>query len=141
MCLWNPEKMMMSRWRFGHAGASGGDITENQHEENRMSDIHICKRGSETAHEEQPDKFRKKARFEHEAPSASSSSDHGCLWNLLRVVRNKIGWGPSRAHVTSMTTYKFLRSMRSTRWMDEKSLHQRFVGLVSRRRCQRSQEK
>ena len=58
-----------------HEDASGGDITENQHEENRMSDIHIGKRGSETAHEEQPDKLRKTVRFEQEAPSASSSSD------------------------------------------------------------------
>ena len=28
-----------------HADASGGDITENQHEENRMKDIHVGKRG------------------------------------------------------------------------------------------------
>ena len=26
-----------------HADASGGDITENQHEENRMRDIHVGK--------------------------------------------------------------------------------------------------
>ena len=58
-----------------HADASGGDITENQHEENIMRDIHVGKRGSETANEEQPDKWRKTVRFEHEAPSTSSSSD------------------------------------------------------------------
>ena len=32
-----------------HADASGADITENQHDENRMRDIHIGKRGSEAA--------------------------------------------------------------------------------------------
>ena len=32
-----------------HADASGGDITVNQHEEDRMTDIHTGKRGSEAA--------------------------------------------------------------------------------------------
>ena len=41
-----------------HAAASCLDIRENQHEENRMRDIHVGKRGSETANEEQPDKSR-----------------------------------------------------------------------------------
>ena len=27
-----------------HADASGGDIIENQHEEDRMRDIHVCKK-------------------------------------------------------------------------------------------------
>ena len=58
-----------------HADASGGDITENQHEENRMRDVQIGKRGSEAASEEQPDKLRKTVRFEQEAPSAAASSD------------------------------------------------------------------
>ena len=49
------------------ADASGGDITEIQHDENRMRDIHIGKRGSEAAGEEQPDKLRKTVRFEQEA--------------------------------------------------------------------------
>ena len=57
-----------------HAGASGGDITENQHEENRMRDIHVGKRGSEAASEEQPDKLMKTVQFEQETPSASASS-------------------------------------------------------------------
>ena len=42
-----------------HADASGGDVIENQHEENRMRDIHVGKRGSEAASEEQLDKLRK----------------------------------------------------------------------------------
>ena len=58
-----------------HADASGGDIRENQHEEDRMRDIQVGKRGSEAAGEEQPDKLRKTARFEQEAPSASASSE------------------------------------------------------------------
>ena len=58
-----------------HADASGGDIRENQHEEDRMRDIHVGKRGSETAGEEQPDKLRKTVRFKQEAPSAAASFD------------------------------------------------------------------
>ena len=58
-----------------HADASGGDIRENQHEEDRMRDIHVGKRGSEAAREEPPDELRKTERFEQEAPSASASSD------------------------------------------------------------------
>ena len=51
-----------------------GDIREKQHEEDRMRDIHIGKRGSEAAAEEQPDKLRKTVRFEQGAPDTSSSS-------------------------------------------------------------------
>ena len=58
-----------------HAEASGGGIRENQHEEDKMRDIHVGKRGSEEAGEEQPDKLRKTVRFEQEASSASASSD------------------------------------------------------------------
>ena len=58
-----------------HADASGGDIRENQHDEDRMRNIHIGKRGQEAASEEQPHKLRKTVRFEQEAPSAAASSD------------------------------------------------------------------
>ena len=58
-----------------HADASGGHITENQHEEKRMRDIHVGKIGSEAAGEERPDKWRKAIRFKQEAPSAAASSD------------------------------------------------------------------
>ena len=85
-----------------HADASGGDIRENQHEENIMRDIQVGKRGSEAASEEQPNKLRKAVQIEQEAPSASASSDP-LVWNILRVVRHKIGWGPylcrSQGHV------------------------------------------
>ena len=46
-----------------HADASGGDIRENQHEEDRMRDIQFGKRGPEAASEEQPEKLRKTVRF------------------------------------------------------------------------------
>ena len=58
-----------------HADASGGDIIENQHVEDKMRHIHIGKRGSEAAGEEQPGKLRKTVRFKQEASSASASSD------------------------------------------------------------------
>ena len=57
-----------------HADASGGDIIENQHEEDRMRDIHVGKRGPEVAGEEQLDKLRKTARFEQEASSSSAAA-------------------------------------------------------------------
>ena len=46
---------------------------EKQYEENRMRDIHIGKRGSETANEEQPDKFWKTVRFELNASPSSTA--------------------------------------------------------------------
>ena len=77
------EEQMADR----HAVASGEE--EKQHDENRLRHVHIGKRGSETADEEQqPDKLRKTVRFEQEAPNTSpSSSTHVSL----RVVRNNIG--------------------------------------------------
>ena len=61
-----------------HADASGGHVRENQHEEDRMRYIHMGKRGSEAASEEQPDKLRKTVRFEQEAPSAAEFPDPTC---------------------------------------------------------------
>ena len=57
-----------------HADASGGDIIKNQHEEDRMRDIHSGKRGSEAAGEEQPDKLRMTVRFEQDASSSSAAA-------------------------------------------------------------------
>ena len=57
------------------ADASGGYITENQHEEKNMRDIQVSKRGSRAASEEQSGKWRKTERFEQEALNASASSD------------------------------------------------------------------
>ena len=63
MCLWN-QGTDDEQVAFRHADASGCNIVENQHEENRMRDIHIGKRGPEAAGEEQPDMLRKTVRFE-----------------------------------------------------------------------------
>ena len=57
------------------ADTSGGNMIENQHEEDGIRDIQVSKRGSEAASEEQSDKLRKRVRFEQEAPNASASSD------------------------------------------------------------------
>ena len=77
-----------------HADASGCDITENQHEENTMRDIHVGKRGSEAAGEKQLDKLRKTVRGEQAASSASASSDPRlpaprakCLWIVFSAAR------------------------------------------------------
>ena len=69
-----PEKRDDEQMAVRQADASGGDIRENQHEEDRMRDIHFGKRGSEEAGEEQPDKLRKILRYEQEASSAAVSS-------------------------------------------------------------------
>ena len=70
-----PKNKDDERMAVPHANASGGDIIENQHDENRMRDIHVGKRGSDAADEEQLDKLRKTSRSEQETPHASSSSD------------------------------------------------------------------
>ena len=86
-----------------------------------MSDIHVGKRGSEAAGEEQPDKLRKTVRFEQESPSAAASSDPTVALEY-----------PASGHKIHANT--FLRWMHPARWMDEKeSPHRRSVGAVSRR--------
>ena len=62
MCLWNlgiDDEQVAVR----HAGASGGVVRETQHEEDRVRDVHIGKRGSEAAGEEQRYKLRNTVRF------------------------------------------------------------------------------
>ena len=75
MCLWNPGTELVSRWRFDTSTHLVVTSEKTQHEEDRMRDIHVGKRGPEAAGEEQPDKLRKTVRFEQEAPSAAASSD------------------------------------------------------------------
>ena len=75
MCPWNSGHRDDEQMAVRHADASGGDVIENQHEENRMKDIRVGKRGSEAASEEQLDKLRKTVRFEQGALSVSASSD------------------------------------------------------------------
>ena len=65
---------MMSRWRVDMRTHLA--VTSQKTSTKRiMRDIHVGKRGSEAASEEQPDKSRKTVRFEQEASSASASSD------------------------------------------------------------------
>ena len=54
------------------AVASGEE--ERQHDENIMRDIHIGKRGSETANKEQADILRTTGRIEQDTPNTESSS-------------------------------------------------------------------
>ena len=106
-----------------HADASGGDIRENQHEEARVRDIHIDKRGSEAAGEEQPYKLRRTVRFEQEAPSAAASSDPTVALEYPASGETQDRPGSllvCRSQVLLMTTCKFLRWMHSTRWLDER---------------------
>ena len=75
MCLWNLGMELMSGWRFDTGDASDGYIIENQHEEKRMRDIQVGKRGSRAASEEQSDEWRKTDRLEHEALNTFASSN------------------------------------------------------------------
>ena len=75
MCLWNPGTEMMSRWRFEMLTHLAVTSEKTQHEEDRLRDIRVGKRGSEAAGQDQPDKLRKTVRFEQEVSSASASSD------------------------------------------------------------------
>ena len=126
-----------------HAVASGGYITENQHEENRMRDIQVSKRGSEATSEEQSDKWRKTERIERETPNTSASSDP--LVALEYPARSETQDRPGSVLVQKSGRIDddvqiTAPDEHSTRWMDEKSLHRRSVGLVSRRTCLMSQE-
>ena len=91
MCPGHLKTEMIEQTAVRQADASGDDTRQNQHEEDRMRDIHVGKRGSEAAGEETSlDKLRKTVRFQQEAPSAAASSDPTLLlWNMLRVVRRR----------------------------------------------------
>ena len=73
--LSEPGPETMSRWRFDVQTHLAVTSEKTQHEEDRMRDNHVGKRGSEVAGEEQPDKLRKTVRLEKEAPNAPASSD------------------------------------------------------------------
>ena len=125
------------------ADASGAYIRQNQHEEDRMRDILFGKRGSEAASEEQPDRLRKTVRFEQEAPSASASSDP-CVAQGYPVsceIQNRLGsvLVQKSGHVDDDVQICVECVLRDG--LTKESLHRRSVGLVSRRRCRKSQEK
>ena len=75
MCPEEPGNKNDEQVAVRHADASGGYITENQHEEKRMRGIRVNKRGAGATCEEQLDEWRKTERLEHEAPNTSASSD------------------------------------------------------------------
>ena len=144
MCLWNQgtdDEQVAVR----HADASGGDIKENQHEEDRMRDIHIGKRGTEVAGEEQPDKLRKTVRFEQAASSSSAPASSEPTVTLEYLASGETQDRPGSVlvqktgHVGDDVQIS-VRSILRDGWTKE-SLHRRSVGMVSRRRCRRSQEK
>ena len=122
-----------------YADASCGDIRENPHEENRVRDTHVGKRGPEAAGEEQPDKLGKTVRFEQEAPSAAASSDP-------TVALEYLASGETQDRLGSVLVQKSghvdddLQISALDGWTKE-SVHRRSVGVVPRRRCRRSQEK
>ena len=118
------------------ADASGGDIRENQHEEDRMRGIQIGKRGPEAASEEQPDNFRKTVRFEQEAPSAAESSDP--IVALEYPVSGEMQDRPGSVLVRKsghVDDYVQISALERKIVTSEK------VGLASSRRCRRSQGK
>ena len=126
-----------------HADASGGDIIENQHEEDRLRYIHVGKRGSEATSEEQSDEWRETERLEHEAPNTSASSDP-CV-ALENLESGEIQRRPGSVlvrksgHVDDDVRIYALDAFPRDGCTKE-SLHRRSVGKVSRRRCRRSQE-
>ena len=77
-----------------HADASGADITENQHEEDRIRCIHVGKRGSEAAGQDHPDKLRKAIDLSKKLRVHQRLPIQLLLWNILRAVRHKVGRGP-----------------------------------------------
>ena len=92
---WNrDDEQVMVR----HADASGGDVRENQHEEDRLRDIHVA-RGDQRQQMKNNRKLGT-VRFEQEL-----------LWMEIRQGRHKVGRGPylSRSQVMLMTTDEFLR--------------------------------
>ena len=82
----------------------------------------MAKEDLEAAGEEQPDKLRKTVRFEQEASTASASSDPTVALEYLASGETQSFRGPylRRSQVMLTTTYKFLRWIHSTRWMDER---------------------
>ena len=66
--------------------------------------------------------LRKTVRFEQEAPSASASSDPPVALEYPASGETQDRRGPylCRRQVMLMTTYKYLRWIHSTIWMDER---------------------
>ena len=145
MCLCNLGGRADEQVAVRHADASGGD-RENQHEEDIMRDIHIGKRGPEAASEEQPDKLRKTIRFGQEASSSSAAASSDPTVALEYPASGETQSRPgsvlvqTSGHVDDDVQISALDAFCETDGRKE-SLYRRCVGMVSRRRCRRSQEK
>ena len=125
------------------ADASGGDIMENQHEENRMRDIQVNKWGSEG-------KWRTIRQIEEESTIRAKSSE--CISVFRSICCSGVScewWDTQSAGVRTCAEVrscwwrrtKFcVGSILREEWTKE-SFHRRSVGAVSRRRWRRSQEK
>ena len=120
--LVEPGTEMMSRWRFDMRTHLVVTPEKTQHEEDRMRDIRSGKRGSEAAGEEHPDKLRRQYDLSKKLRVHQRLPIQLLPWNIRRVVKHEVGWSPylCRSQVMFVTTYKFLRCIHSTRWMDER---------------------
>ena len=109
-----------------------------------MRDIQVNKRGSEAAREEKLDTWRKTERFEQEAPNASATSDPLVALEYPAsgetqsrpgsVLVQKSGHVDDDVQISALDAFYEIDG-RKSRYIGE------VFGLVSRRRCQRSQEK
>ena len=137
--LMEPEDKDDEQLALRHADASGGYITENQHEEKIMRDIHVGKRGLEAASEEQSDKRRKTERFEQEAPNASGIFRSICCSGIFcnrktqsrsgSVLVRKSSHVDDDVQISALDAY-YEMDGRKSRYIGE------VLESVSRRRCQ-----
>ena len=109
-----------------------------------MSDIHVGRRGSAAAGEEQPDKLKMTVRFEQEARVAEASSDPTVALEYPASGETQKSAGSVLVQTSGHVDDDVLISaLDASCEMDgrKESSHRRSVGMVSRRRCRRSQEK
>ena len=140
MCLWKPWNRDDEQMAVRHADASGGDIIQSQHEENRMRDIHVGKRRSEAAIWQFKEDITIWARISEciSVFRPTSCSEISCEWcdaksAGVRICAEVRSWRWRRTHFC-------VGSVLRDGWKKE-SLQWRHVGLVSRRRWWRFQEK
>ena len=113
-----------------HSDASGGYVIENHHEEKRVRGISKLAKEGQGQHVKnnrtnggRQNDSSMKLRIHPHLPI------HVLPWNVLRVVRHKVGRGPylCRSQILLMATCEFLRWMHSVGRMDE--------GVVSSEKC------
>ena len=119
---------------------------KTQHEEDRMRDTHIGKKRTRVKGEEQPDKLRKPVRFEQEASRSSAAAVSELPVTLEYPASGETQSRPgsvlvqTSGHVDDDVHISALDASHEMHGR-KRSLHRRSVGMVSRRRCWRSQEK